>query len=325
MAKKKGTDGDSERTEIAVRPATDPPSTLGLIQMALAQNIDPDKLTKLFDLHERNEKNKAIIAYNNAMNAAQGEMPTIKADSFNNQTKSAYISVEGLNKSIKPIYAKHGFSLSFGEGTPPKEGLCRTTCEVRHIGGHSESFYLDLPLDGVGIKGNANMTAIHGRLSSDTYAQGRLLRKIFNLTVVDDETDNDGNEANCITADQMADLNKIIDEIRSVTTFDMDAFLKWLQVKSIDKIQVEAFTAVKRELERKLAEGHAIKVEVDRWKAYLDDDPHIDVINTYLVQAFAKMDDSKVKRVAWAYVLERLKKGEVVWDGKAGKFGVKGA
>ena len=81
------------------------PTPANLIALALQQNIDPDKLTKLFDLHERNERMKAIIAYNVAMNKAQGEIPEVVADTLNKQTNSYYPSNESLNRVIKPVVA----------------------------------------------------------------------------------------------------------------------------------------------------------------------------------------------------------------------------
>ena len=295
------------------------PTPANLIAMAIQQNIDPDKLTKLFDLHERNEKMKAVIAYNIAMNTAQAKMPIIRCDSHNKQTNSNYASVESLNRAIKPIYGSQGFSLSFGEGTAPVPEYCRTTCEVRHIGGHSEQFYLDLPLDGKGIKGNANMTAIHGRLSSDTYAQGRLLRKIFNLTISEDDSDNDGNDASVITPEQLAEVNAAI---KAIPNFNLDGFLKWLNVDSVEKIQSLQFAAVMKELKRRQDEGPALKAAMEHWIKWFDADPQLEELNVVFLGEIKKMADGAIKDAVWKMALTRTKKAGLTFAN--GKFVVKG-
>src|SRR5678815_2578692 len=140
---------------IQVIEGTPPPMPLhplALIQQAIHKGVDADYMGKLMDLQERWEKGIAVKEFNTAMQAAQAEMGVIICDSFNPQTKSKYPSVESINRTIKPIYTRHGFALSFDEGEAI-EGRCRTTCEVMHIGGHSKHYHLDLALDGKGIKG----------------------------------------------------------------------------------------------------------------------------------------------------------------------------
>lgn len=232
------------------------PTPLALIAAAIDKGIDPDKLGKLMDLQERYEKGIAVKAYNAAMQACQNEIGVIVCDSFNPQTKSKYPSVESMNRKLKPIYTKHGFALAFDEGEHI-EGLCRTTCEVMHAGGHSKHYHLDLPLDGVGIKGNANMTAIHGRLSSDTYAQGRLLRKIFNLTIADDSTDKDGNAANAEpTDDQWSELNTLLEETGHLSSPDkMKKFLNWANVPKLSDMSAAFFPKAIDQLRRVKEKG----------------------------------------------------------------------
>lgn len=219
------------------------PSPLAIYAQAIDKGLSVEQLAGLLDLHERIEAKKAEAAYAAAMAAAQAEMPTIVCDAYNQQTKSKYAKLELIVKRIKPVYTKHGFSLEFGEGKADREGHCRTTCIVGHAAGHSKPFYLDLPLDGVGIKGNSNMTAIHGRLSSDTYAQSRLLKKIFNLTIQDDPTDDDGNAGGGACSDEQ--IGMIRDLIASVEKsgqpFEMARWLKWLKVAKLEEIRMADF------------------------------------------------------------------------------------
>lgn len=231
------------------------PTPIAIIANAIERGMDPDKLGKLIDMHERLEAMAAVKAYNRAMASAQAEMPVMLCDSFNKQTSSKYISLEAMNKKAKPVYTKYGLSLSFGEDATPLPNHCRTTCTVMHLDGHSKDFYLDLPLDGVGIKGNANMTAIHGRLSSDTYAEARLLKKIFNITVAEDGTDTDGNNS-FITPDQVEKLKALLKE----TGTNFKRFLEWLRIEALEHLPASEFgkafgqlQANKAELEKRKA------------------------------------------------------------------------
>ena len=311
-----------DRGSGAVVPAEEE-QTISLIRLAIERGTDPDKLTKLFDLHERHQKNIAVQAYNMAMAECQREMPAIKADSFNKQTNSSYASVEGMNRVIKPIYTQAGLSLCFGEEKIDVPEWVRTTCDVRHVGGHSERFFIDLPMDGKGIKGNANMTPLHGRMSTDTYAQGRLLRKIFNLTIEDDATDDDGNTPGCIGLKEIEQINTIIENIRKFTDFDMARFLKWQRAEDLGKIQMANFQSVIDNLNRKLTEAPATKQLLDEWNAILDGDPSIDAINKELLPRFQKLPEGGSRNAVWDLIVKRVGEHGVIWTGKA--FEPKGA
>ncbi len=290
---------DADMRRIDVQPPE--PSTLVLIQMALDKGVDPDRLGKLFDLHERDQKNKAARAYAEAMNLAQAAMPTIACDAHNTHTKSNYVRVETILKAIKPVYTEHGFSLSFGQGDTKPE-WCRTTCDVRHVAGHVEHFNLDLPLDGVGAKGGSVMTAVHGALSSDTYAMGRLLKKIFNLTILD-ETDDDGNGSGAVNDEQAKEIEKLIVDIREFIPLDVAKFCLWLGVKTPDVTQIRAkdFEKARDELKRRLATGPKIKAQVDQWQDWFAGKPSLDDCNKILVKQFETMETGTAKLLLWNF------------------------
>ncbi len=221
------------------------------IASLVGQGADPAKLTQLYDLYERYNKDQAVKAYNEAMQKAQAEMPTIVCDQVNQQTNSKYPSVENINRKCKPVYTRQGFALSFGEGKSDLEGMIRTTCTVMHSGGHSKEFFIDLPTDTKGIAGKVNKTDIHGKLSAKTYAQSKQLREIFNLTVADVADDNDGNGATTINEEQVNYLNELIAEIRAVKEFDFEKFLAFAQVKVISDIQQSDYAKIRDMLTRK--------------------------------------------------------------------------
>lgn len=159
-------------------------------RMALNPAVDLDKLKGLLVLHERVMGRQAEQAYDEAMNATQSEMRPIAADANNPSTKSRYASYAVLDRALRPIYTRHGLSLSFGTDDGAEPDHVRVTCRVAHRDGHKERHHIDMPADGKGAKGGDVMTKTHATGAALTYGQRYLLKLIFNIAVGDDD---DGN------------------------------------------------------------------------------------------------------------------------------------
>lgn len=224
------------------------PSPLTLFGQAIAAGVDPDKLGKLLDLKERMDKTAAIEAYQRAMCACQEEMPAILKDKENLHTKSRYPDLGAIIHKIKPVYTKHGFSLSFHEGETPKPGFLRCLCDVMHTGGHREQKWMDLPIDGKGSQGgNSAMNPLQGVGSTHTYGERYLTCKIFNLPVAN--TDLDGNNGATIPEEVVDWIEKTL----TATNADRGRFLKWCGVEKIEDITAAKWPAIRVDLQRKLA------------------------------------------------------------------------
>lgn len=153
-------------------------------------SVDVDKLERLLGMYERIGARDAENAYNDAMNAAQEEMRPIAADANNPQTKSRYASYGALDRALRPIYTKHGFSLSFDTADGAPADHIRVVCRVAHRLGHKEHPHLDMPADGKGAKGGDVMTKTHATGAAITYGKRYLLGMVFNIAIGDDD---DGN------------------------------------------------------------------------------------------------------------------------------------
>lgn len=219
-----------------------------LIQAAVTQSdIDPDRLEKLMALQERWEKNEAQKAYNIAMKACQEEMPVVVKDAENKHTNSRYATLETVTKTIKPIYTKHGFSLSFGSKESPLPNHLLITCDCMHDEGHTRQYELNCPYDTTGPKGTANKTPIQGMGSSSSFGRRYLKLMIFDVTV--SAEDDDGQQAARITEEQLMQLNEWIE----TTNTDLPRFLKWLALDKLTDMSVEQFNTAIFELKRKQA------------------------------------------------------------------------
>lgn len=198
-------------TETAV--ALPAPASLmdALIRAASDPNVDVDKLERLGAIVERINAQQAAVAFDEAMNLAQLEMRPIAADAHNPQTKSKYASYAALDRALRPIYAVHGFSLSFNTADGAAPDHVRVVCRVARAG-HNELHHLDMPCDGKGAKGGDVMTKTHATGAANTYGKRYLLGDIFNVVI---GPDTDGNEGMPETA-----IAEWITKINATTTKD---------------------------------------------------------------------------------------------------------
>ncbi len=150
-------------------------------------NIDIDKMERLLEMQTKLLERAAKEAYSRALAQTQAEIPVIRKDSHNPHTQSNYASFGAINSVLMPIYAKHGFSLSFGTNPSQIENHLQIFCNVSHEQGHTEHYSYDLPYDGTGLRGNANKSAIHASASTVSYGQRYLTTMIFNVATSDDD------------------------------------------------------------------------------------------------------------------------------------------
>lgn len=200
--------------------ATTEQSPLDKLAKMDLSSIDPDKLEKLLEVQERWEGNEAKKAYAKAMAECQAEVPNvIHAANRNNQTNSNYAKYDAVVRAIKPIYVRHGFTVSFGESPCDREGFILVVATVRHSSGHAETFQRFAPIDNLGPKGNPTKTMLHGCESSMKYMQRKLLESIFGASEGDEVADDDGQAAGAPepvdqqTGDEIAALLEQVEEI----------------------------------------------------------------------------------------------------------------
>ena len=170
-------------------------------RMAIDPALDIEKLDRLIAMQERLAARDAERYFNQALNDAQSELGPVAADASNLQTKSKYASYPALDRVIRPVYSKHGFSLSFDTGDSPLAEHIRVICYMAHRDGHSRSYHVDMPADGKGAKGGDVMTKTHAAGAAMSYGQRYLLKLIFNIAVGEDRDGNKPQEPTTAFAD----------------------------------------------------------------------------------------------------------------------------
>lgn len=237
------------RQEHQTAAASEANAIVSMIERAASdQRVDVDKLERLMAMRERMEAKQAETAFNVAMKDAQSEMRPISANALNPQTKSKYATYAKLDSELRPIYTKHGFSLSFDEDDSPKPDHVRVVCYVAHEAGHTRTYRKDMPADGKGAKGADVMTKTHATGAAASYGARYLLKGIFNIAV--GEEDRDGNEpANVatISQDQIDTLRDLIEATES----DEVKFKAFIKVSDLADIRADKFDAAVRLLKQK--------------------------------------------------------------------------
>lgn len=165
-----------------------------MIMAGVTANTDLVQLEKLLELQLRWEANEARKIYARSFANAQADIGAVIKTKTNAQTRSKYADLSDVIETAKPVYTKEGFSVIFYEGETVKQEHIRVYADVLHFAGHKETYHLDVPMDGKGLQGNANMTKIHGMASSIAYGRRYLMCMIWNIPTAD----SDGNVTNAI-------------------------------------------------------------------------------------------------------------------------------
>ena len=240
--------GNSVAKKQDLTPAPSEAATiLSIIDRAARdESVDIDKMERLLAMQERVIEREAKKDFDDAMRAAQQEIPQIYRSSVNSHTKSRYATLEAINEAINPVITEHGFSMTFGTDESPLENHYRVTCDVSHNGGYSRSYHADVPSDTAGAKGTANKSATQGFGSTMSYGRRYLTLLIFNVALTNE--DNDGNrQSEFITQEQQAYLANLAKEVGA----NVEAFFGIGGISSWAEMPAKEFKSAKAMLNKK--------------------------------------------------------------------------
>lgn len=162
------------------------PTPALLLQMAVQQGADLDKLERLMALQERWEATEARKAFDTAFAAFKAEAVRIVKNREVNAGLLAgkrYAELFSVVNAVTPALSAHGLSSSWQISKDEKDWL-EVTCTIKHIAGHSESVSMGGPPDVGGAK-----NPIQARASTVSYLQRYTLKAITGLSEQDDDDD----------------------------------------------------------------------------------------------------------------------------------------
>ncbi len=219
-----------------LQPAT---NMLEVIERAaMNPDVDVDKMRALLDMKMQIDAKDAEMIFNRALNKCQSEIGRVAANKENKQTHSQYADYAALDRVVRPVYTKYGFSLSFNTGESAAE-VVKVICYVSHEDGHTRTYSVDMPADGKGAKGGDVMTKTHAAGSAMQYGQRYLLKLIFNVAIgQDDDGNGAGAKAATITEEQAATMQALAEEVGA----NKEGFFKYLSTKC--KKEITAYTDI---------------------------------------------------------------------------------
>lgn len=162
-----------------------PVTPMSMLQMAVQQGADLDKMQKLMDLQERWEANEARKAFVTAMNGFKANPPVLhknKKVSFN-ETKYMHATLDQVSGVIGQALSAHGLSHRW-EVAQLDAGMIRVTCIITHALGHSEQVSLQCGADQSGKKNNIQAVG-----STVTYLERYTLLAAAGIAVKDQDDD----------------------------------------------------------------------------------------------------------------------------------------
>lgn len=235
--------GQEQAAPLAVPsgPESEAAAFVALIERAARdKEIDVGKMQALLSMKKEVLTEQRIAAFNRDFMAAKMEMPRIKKDGTveypvdknkpDGPKKKAFdfAKYETIDKELRPIEMKYGFSRSFTTEARQQGGGIIVYCTLLHKDGHSKTASIPVPLDNSGGKND-----LQGYGSSFSY--GKRYTTTMAWDIVTEGEDDDGNAAFAgapIDDAQFAALQAVIDE----NGIDTARFCAHMKVESLRAI-----------------------------------------------------------------------------------------
>lgn len=177
-------------SELIIQPAatamtvTPPSPHAALLQLAIQQGADIEKLDKLMVMQERWEAKEAQKAYNLAFAAFKAEAVTIIKNRKVNAgplSGKSYAELFAVVNAVTPALSRNNLSAAWRLTKDDRDWI-EVTCTIKHSAGHVESVSMGGPPDVGGAK-----NAIQARASTVSYLERYTLKAILGLAEQDDD------------------------------------------------------------------------------------------------------------------------------------------
>ena len=231
----------TQPTPMVPAPVMQEPNSLlpAIISLAKDPSVDVSKLDALLKMQASMEERQAKQEATAAFTDLTGELPRVKKNGTIKLIKDgvskgeiAFAKWEDMDKVIRPLLVKHGFTLSFDTVERATGGIM-VTGELMHRSGHVRTASIPLALD-TGA-GRNNLQAMGSSLSYGKRYCAEML-----LNIVREGDDDDGNKGGVayVTPEQCEELQGLIRE----TGTDEKRFLNTMGVEELGQIHQAAFT-----------------------------------------------------------------------------------
>lgn len=212
-----------------------------LLELAVQQNLDVEKLGKLMELHKQWKADLAREAFYQAMAQFQAQCPRLEKRKrvAYGDTEYFYTPLPDMVEQLREPLRAAGLSYRW-QFVDVGEQLSATFI-VTHTAGHSEQTTMTAPADASGKK-----NAVQQRGSTITYLQRYTM--IGGLGISTADTDIDARLSHqAITDEQTANIEALIGEVKA----DKAKFLKFMSATSVADIRAPDYGKAVKALEQK--------------------------------------------------------------------------
>lgn len=206
-------------------------------RVATNKDVDVSKMQALIDMQIQVMEKEAEMAFNKAMANLQPLIPEIKKDAKGHNSK--YAKYENIERIVRPLYTKEGFSIRYDSELIGSSELYRAT--LMHVAGHSVTATMMLPPDKSGSKND-----LQAKGSTVSYARRYLLCMLLNIVTVDE--DNDG-ENQLIDDSQFDVIMGLIEDSQT----DIAKFCSHLKIDCIKNMPNKLYPKASQDLKMKIA------------------------------------------------------------------------
>lgn len=240
-------DDEIKTGEVAIRE----PSIIDIIGMAV-NKLDGEGaeatvavIERLVDLKIKTDKINAEKEFNKAFAEFQAECPQIKKTSYSKKGATrgggdfayTYAELDEIERTIKPLLYKRGFSFSWDTKTIYDNEIPILTCVccLKHRNGHSTTANFSIPV----VKEVGSMNPVQRHSTVKTYGKRQTLVDVLGLTTT--EADTDGVSPETIDEKQLQILKSAIKSSGA----DETKLCKYLEVDKVENLRKADFaTAV---------------------------------------------------------------------------------
>jgi hypothetical protein len=204
-------------------------------------SVDPARLGQLMELQERAEARQSEREFIAAFNRLQPRLPRITKHGKIDLGKGkplAFAKFEDIDRSIRPLLAAEGFTLSYG-CAPSERGLV-ITATLSHCAGHSRSESMPLPADEG--PGRNKLQAL-----GSTFSYGKRYLVCAMLNIITEGEDDDGSFEGYIRPDQ----ERLLREAIMSAKIDESKLLAVYGVKALSDLPAANFGGVKAQITQK--------------------------------------------------------------------------
>lgn len=234
---------------------TNEKTMISMIADIASTSTDVDKVERLLDVQIKMMDRQAKMDFDQALARVQSSMPRIKqSGEIKNKAgtvTSRYMKYEDIDRVIRPLLQGEGFSLMHDRSEANGKMVVRTI--LKHQSGHEEAVSIPLPYDQPNQLKNAVQAAV------STFSYGKRVNVCSLLNIVAEGEDDDGQNSEACTIDEQ-DAAYLKNEFARLfdlgLEIDIQKFLQFFGVPSVDQLPLAKFEQAKAMLNRKEQQFH---------------------------------------------------------------------